>query len=172
MISIKEDPFEYLMNHHLVTLRSLSSKYRWLTYSQEDMFNELLLNVAVTLVAYNGKMTNMNSLVKLLATRYIHEMVRVFYKEKSFCSNYVFFDSTDEYGFHGDMVSTVSMENEVLLKLDLEQLDKEVVSYIQNATESKIKKIHSGELNVAGAFPFAKAKWVLRDWEKGCIYDQ
>jgi hypothetical protein len=172
MLEFKGDPFEFVLNNYGITLRALASKYHWVLYSKEDVFNELVLNVAVTLVAYNGKMTNMDSLIKLLATRYIHELVRVYYKEKSFCADYVFLDSTDEYGFHNNMVETVSMENEVLLKMDLEQLDEEVVYFIKNATEAKIKKIHDGELDVTGAFSFAQAQHYLKDWEKGSIYDK
>jgi len=170
------DPFEYLLAEHDLTLKTLARKYYWIAFSKEDLLQDLILNVAISLVGYDGKLTNMNSVVTLLAKRHINDRIQQKYAREGFCKCVDFpekVDGVDAYCVSVGPwnVSRVSMENEVLLKLDSEKLDAEVLSFIMKASDYTLKRIHSGDLNIRGSHFFSIAKEALSDWEWGNLHD-
>jgi hypothetical protein len=161
---------DYLLREHDITLRTLAKNYKWLVgNSWQDLYHDLLISVTESLEKYKGNMTNMNSLVTLLARRYIHDCVREHYNGAAgaFC---VDIDS--------DVLETcVSIEvitvEESFFFMDFDLMDEEIKKFIAYSAIYGYKKALVDlkvERKVASSF-IRRAKKLLSDYQHKSNYN-
>lgn len=164
---------DYLLREHDITLRTLAKNYRWLVQGEwEDLYHDLLVSCTESLEKYKGKMENMNSLVTLLAKRYIHDSVREFYSEIK-----TSYSLDDENFVEKTPISSVTVEvfevEESFFFMDFDLMDEEIKKFIAYSAIYGYKKALVDlkvERKVASNF-IERAKKLLSDYQHKSNYN-
>lgn len=153
-----EKGFDYVIQNHSTTLAVLARQYKWLTFSWEDLYHDLVIYVVERLETYKGKMTNMNSLVTLLARRSINDKVKTFYNRK---------EKVRYVPFTAEYVATLEFDEVCLLDLDMAQLDSFVQIFLRDlATLGRDAACRAHRLTQLEAdFYVEQARILLKDYE-------